>query len=251
MNKNTENKQILSVDRFDEEISLWQLIPCGSGRGTTHLRLIADSILNNNQPLQPTKPLSLLLHGKGGAKKTHASAFLRAIGIDSANRIPAGMLYSLRDMSEYFDSAEAHIITEIDDMHPMLHMNIDSIIEKGEFTTYKYQNEKECHPVTVHVILTANDISDVSPLIVQMVNHVVRLESYTKEQLKLVLIQRLKYCGIESDISEKTLDLLIGDAEPLTLYALIRVLKVAITVMLADSRRIMTDTDIRKAVKLA
>jgi len=251
MNKNTENKQILSVDRFDEEISLWQLIPCGSGRGTTHLRLIADSILNNNQPSVPTKPLSLLLHGKGGAKKTHASAFLRAIGIDSVNRIPAGMLYSLRDLTEYFDSAEACIITEIDDMPPMLHLVIDSIIEKGEYLTCNFRNEKECHPVMVPVILTANDITDVPPLIVQMVNHVVRLENYTKEQVKLVLVQRLKYCGIESAISEKTLDLMIGDAEPLTLYALIRVLKVAITVMLADTRRIMTDFDIRKAVKLA
>lgn len=250
MNNNTENKQILSVDRFDEEISLWQVIPCGSGRGITHLRLIADSILNNNQPLHPTKPLSLLLYGKGGAKKTHASAFLRAIGIDSANRISAGMLYSLRDLTEYFSPAEAYIITEIDDMPPMLHLLIDSIIEKGEYLTYN-RNEKECHPVKVPVILTANDIADVPPLIVQMVNHVVKLENYMKEQLKLILIQRLKYCGIESAISEKTLDLLIGDAEPLTLYALIRVLKVAVTIMRADCRRIMTDADIRKAVKLA
>ena len=86
--KKQEQKDIVSIDQFDEEISLYQLVPAGTGKYLSHLKTIVNSILHNPEQ-QPRKPLSLLVIGSQGTR-TCCRAFLRALALDEINETPEG-----------------------------------------------------------------------------------------------------------------------------------------------------------------
>ena len=60
-----KQEQIISIDQFDEEVSLYQLLPT-DGEGLSHLKMIVNSILHNPEQEQ-RKPVSLLIVGRQGA----------------------------------------------------------------------------------------------------------------------------------------------------------------------------------------
>ena len=98
--KKQEHKHIVSIDQFDEEISLYQLIPAGAGKYLSHLKTVVNSILHNPEQHR-RKPLSLLVVGKSGAK-TCGRAFLRALALDEINETPAQLLHSQNIIHEFF-----------------------------------------------------------------------------------------------------------------------------------------------------
>ncbi|MBN2286881.1 MAG: hypothetical protein JXI43_10570, partial [Tissierellales bacterium] len=87
--KQQKNSQI-KLDEFSN-ISLWQLLPAGDGLGLKKLRSIVNSVLNGQAQRETNKPMSLLITGEAG-KRTHAYAFLRALGISDMHHITANLL---------------------------------------------------------------------------------------------------------------------------------------------------------------
>ncbi len=90
--KKQKEKQIVDLDQFDQTVSLWQLLPSGTGRSTKKLKVIIDS-LHNSPVEQSRKPFSLLISGKQGTR-THARSFLRALGLDHPLELPTQLLQS-------------------------------------------------------------------------------------------------------------------------------------------------------------
>ena len=80
-------QEICDLSEFDNTVSLWQLIPAGKGKALTLLRTIVDSIHNSDNPKLP----SILIIGEEG-KRTHASAFFRALGVKQIDEIHASLL---------------------------------------------------------------------------------------------------------------------------------------------------------------
>ena len=78
------------------------------------------------------------------------------------------------------------------------------------------------------------------------IDHIVELDEYTDQQLELVVLQRLKYCQIEYQ-EEKVLWLIV-EYGCKNLHKIIRLLKDAITIMLADSRTFLTTEDVKKVM---
>ena len=82
----------------------------------------------------------------------------------------------------------------------------------------------------------------------EKIDHIVELEDYTDQQLELAVLQRIKYCQIGYQ-EEKVLQL-IAEYGHKDLHKIIRLLKDAITVMLSDSRTVLTVGDVEKAKRL-
>ena len=81
------------------------------------------------------------------------------------------------------------------------------------------------------------------------INNWIKLEDYTDQQLELAILQRLKY-GQVGYQEEKVLWLVVEYGHK-DLHKIIRLLKDAITIMLADSRTVLTVEDVKKVMSLS
>ncbi len=246
--KKTEIIKTRNLDEFDT-VSLYQLIPSGTGKAIKNLKLILDSILNNPEQ-EPRKPLSILITGKQGLK-THANSFLRAIGIESTNESPAQLFQASQvAMHEFFNpivAVESHLISNIEKLSFANHRILYEILSKGKYSITSFSIGKELVGIYNPVIMTSHDISKVPKYIISKIDHIVSLEDYTTQQLELIVLQRIKYCQI--DYEEGVLKLLVESGAEM-LDCIVRLLKNSITVMLADCRNILTVEDVKKVMGL-
>ena len=247
--KKQEQKQIVGIDEFDETVSLYQLVSPGAGRGLSHLKVIVNSILHNPEQ-QQARPLSLLIIGKQGCR-THARSFIRALGLETISEIPAQLLHAPPPaIYEFFSPlllCDSYIISSVDALYPGILKTLHEIVSKGEYSAYNYQRQcKEVFVVFKPVIMTTSKENKIPDYFLENIDHIVKIEDYTDQQLELIILQRLKYCQIDYQ-EEKVLWLLkeYGNKE---LYKIIRLLKSAMTVMLSDSRTVLTVDDIKKVM---
>ena len=250
--KKQEHKQIISIDQFDEEISLYQLLSPGAGRGLTHLKTIVNSILHNPEQEQ-RKPLSLLIVGKQGAR-THGRSFIRALGLESINEIHALLLHASHNaIHEFFNPLlppQSFLISSIDTLYSSILKTLYEIVSTGKYAGYDYQRGcKEVVAIHAPVVLTAHKQEKIPKYFQEGIDHIVRLEEYSEDQLELIVLQRLKYCGIDYE-DEKVLSLIV-DYGHSNLQNIIRLLKNSITLMLAGNRSVLTAGDVNKGRKIS
>ena len=193
MKKQIKQQPVINLDTF-EDVSLFQMIPSGQGFGQAMLKIFVDSVHNGNGNLT-----SLLITAKEGLT-THASAFLRALGIDNFNQIDASMLYNNHDLYIFFcaQSYQGHIITNLENVMATSQFHLCEILKKQKFQPYNYAEKKpDFYYVPGLVVMTAKDRKKVPESVLKSIDYVVELEDYTKEQLELIILQRLKYAHID------------------------------------------------------
>ncbi len=248
MKKQLEQKPIVDLDQFDQTVSLWQLLPSGTGRSTRKLKVIVDSHLNS-QVEQSHKPFSLLIAGKQGTR-THARSFLRALGLDQPLELPAELLQSTySEVFHFFNPArvcDSYIISSCSQLLESILKTPYEIITTGECSRFNsIKNTTEVIPVFKPIVMCSHSLDKVPLYFQEKIDNIVEIEDYTKQQLILIVLQRIKYCNLGYE--EKVLQLLVeyGCGR---LAIIIRLLKSAITVMLADSRATLTVDDIEKVM---
>ncbi len=224
-------------------------MPSGAGRGLSHIKLIVDSILNNPKQ-ESNKPLTLLITGKQG-KRTHARSFIRALGLEFINESPAHLLQAQPSaISEFFDPlllCESYIISDANLLSPSLLKILHQIMTIGKFSYNNHYNHcKEITAVYHPLIMTSQSKVKIPNYLIEKIDNLVELEDYTDQQLELIVLQRLKYANIDYD-DEKVLEIIVEYGNKY-LHQIIRLLKSAITVMLADSRRVLKVGDVDKVV---
>ncbi len=246
--KKQEEKQILSLDEF-ETVSLWQLIPSGAGRGLKRLRVLVDSMLNSK--VEPSlKPFSLLIAGKQGLR-THARCVLRALGYEYPGELPAHLLQSTANEVYSFFSptkmADSHIISSVSLLYPSVLKTLYEVVSTGEFSRHdNMKKTTEVVPVSNPIVMTTHTKNNVPTYLQEKIDHIVELEDYTDQQLQLIVLQRLKYCGLDYD-EEKVLKLIVEYGLE-KLHDIIRLLKSAIAFTLADSRTTLTVEDVKNVM---
>ena len=247
--KKQQEKKIVDLDQFDSEISLYQLLPSGTGRSIKRLKVIVDSI-HNSKVEQSHKPFSLLISGTQGTR-THARCFLRALGLDHPLELPAQLLQStFAEVFHFFNPirmCDSYIISSASLLLASILKTPYEIITTGECSRFDSINKTtEVVPVSKPIIMTTHNLDKVPTYFQEKVNNVVELEDYTKQQLELIVLQRLKYANIDYQ-EEKVLQQLVeyGCGR---LNIIIRLLKSSITVMLADSRTTLTVDDIERVL---
>ena len=244
-----QKKQIIDIDEFDHTVSLYQLIPAGPGRSISQLKLIVDSIHNNPIEYSHT-PLSLLIAGKQGTR-TRARCFLRALGLEYTNEMPshflqspANLIYDFFSPMKFYDS---HIVSDIDSLYSAPQKVIYEIISKGRYSVHDFHDKTTTLvPVYNPIIMTTDSEDKIPKYFKEKISHIIKIDDYIDQQLELIVLQRLKYCGIEYG-EEKVLSLLVAYGNN-NLHQIIRILKDAITIMKSDSRNVLTTDDVKKVM---
>jgi hypothetical protein len=246
--KNETQKKIFDLDEFDETISLWQLMPSGTGKAGKFLKFIVDSVLNNDPSLR-TKPVSLLITGYQ-AKRSHGRCFLRALGIEEIQEIPSNLLQTTTAVRNFFDRpglGKGYLISNAQMLSNAVQINLLNILTKGEFylNTDTLKNT-ETFAVPSSLVLTAPDKKSVPICLAQKVEYSIEIEPYTDTQLELIVLQRLKYCGVDYQDEELLKYIVIAGMK--NLYCTITLIKLAITIMLSDCRTTLMMSDVKRAL---
>jgi hypothetical protein len=243
---NNHSKQQLTIDlNTFSDVSLFQLIPSGSGSGLSHLKVLVDSVLNGGAKLN-----SILITGKTGLT-THASAFLRALGIENYNQIYASMFHNSHEFYTFFctQQNDGYIINHIENIGTSAQYYLCQILKKQQFSPYNYMESRhDTYDVPGLLVMTARERKKVPEPIAKNVNHVVEIEEFSTEQLSLVILQRLKYANIDYE-DEYILSEIVQYGEQ-DLQKSICFLKTCIAVMQADGRSRLQKEDIVKAGRL-
>ena len=252
MKKQTENKSVKSVDEFDTTVSLWQLLPSGVGSGLKRLKIIVDSI-HNSKVDNGLKPFSLLIVGKQGML-TCARAFIRALGLEFPYELPVPLIQTTQSEIYNFFSptrgCDSFILSSIELLYPPALKTIYEIISNGQYSVYNNMNRTtELIPMFNPVIMTTCNKKQIPQYFTEKIDHIVTLEEYTDQQLELVVLQRLKYSQV--DYQEEKVLWLIVEYGSKDLHKIIRLLKDAITIMLSDSRTVLTVEDVKKVMSLS
>ena len=244
MKKQQKQQDVVDLDSFDD-VSLFQMIPSGSGMGLSHLKTLVDSVHNGRAKLN-----SLLLTGKEGLQ-THSSAFIRALGIENYNQIGSSLLLSPPSLHPFFcqGSYQAFIISNCEKLVPVVQTPIYHVLTKQQFGLYNYHTgSPDIYPVPGLVLLTTKNSKKVPAPIANAVNHSVQLEDYTAEQLELVILQRLKYAKIDYE-NEYILQDIVRYGHN-NLRQSIRFLKCCIAVMQSQGRQKLDVEDVIKSARL-
>lgn len=243
--KDKKTNQILDLQDAFDDVSLYQLIPSGTGMSLSHLKTIVDAVHNGGATLN-----SVLLTGKEGLN-THASALLRALAVDNVNEIDASFLRDPTSIHQFFciNEFDGFLISNCehlcDDVKPKLHQ----ILKEKFFTLYNYVRRKhDVFWVPDIIVLTGKSLAQIAQPIKETVQHMIQLEDYTEQQLILIVLQRLKYSNIDYE-NETVLQGVVKCGNN-NLKLCIQFLKCCVAVMQAEGRQIMTLKDIARAAHL-
>lgn len=244
MKKQKKQQEIIDLDNFDDDISLWQMIPCGKGMGLSHLKVIVDSVLNGQARLN-----SLVIVGKEGLT-THSFAFLRAIGSEIVNQVDGSLIHHTSGTHQFFctENYDGYIISNVDKISSDVKGHLFTILSQKHFTPYNYlQKGMDLFEIPQPVIMTSKDLKRIPEPILKNVQHVVKLEDYDSEQRILIILQRLKYAHVEYENDAVLSDI----AKYGNLKQCIRFLKCSVAIMQSQDRQILMGKDVQRASRLS
>jgi hypothetical protein len=232
---------------FDQSISLYQMIPTGNGKGLSLLKKIVDYIHTS----KPTRLPSILIVGGQGIR-THARAYLRALGLEDTREIDGSLLQACSSLVDYSRNSSpdtGYIITGLHNLDKQVQPQMIEILSKRTFSLYNYVKEsKETYCVQGLLVMTSRAINLIPPPMRQMFDYQVEIEPYTFQQKILAVLQRLRYCSLGYE-SEQVLEeiTLRGDG---VLRKMVQLIQICITLISTDGRTEIGLKDVKKAVDL-
>jgi hypothetical protein len=246
--KKSEEKRIPELAEFDQSVSLYQLIPAGTGKGLSLLKKIVDYILT----AKPIRIPSVLITGGHGIR-THASAFLRALGLEDTREMDGFLLQPCSSLIDYFRNPSAnttgYIITGAHQLDAQVQVKMSDILNRRKFNMFNFIKEaKETYGVEGVLVLTAPLISMVPESIRRAIDYHVAIEQYTHQQQILAVLQRLKYCALGYE-SEQVLEeiTLRGNGN---IRQMVQLIQICITLISTDGRTEIELRDVKKAADL-
>lgn len=238
MQDKTYNGTVKSVDEYDSEACLWNLV---GGNGLRFLQKLADT---DHLIEKRNRPLSILLSGKQSTT-LYSTCFLRALAME-ISCTPAQMLFR-GGLVEYFIPSNAdsgYIIENIESLGMANQPHFLQILQTGMFTQYDSCNKSyNTYPVFGIVLMTCKDIKQVIPQITKSADYIINIEDLTKEQVRQIIRMRFKYAHVEYE-GDKIIEMLaVGNS----LRTIVSIMKMAIVEMLAKGRSCLMEQDVLKA----
>jgi hypothetical protein len=245
--KKSEENHIVDLADFDQSISLYQMIPAGSGKGLSLLKKIVDYILT----AKPARIPSVLIVGAQGIR-THARAFLRALGIEDVRETDGMLLQPCSALIDYFRNPSqdtGYIISGSHNLDKLVQPLFVDILTNQKFNMYNFVREnRETYCVQGVLVLTSRAITLLPPPMRQLFDYIIEIEPYANDQKILIGLQRIKYCGIGYR-SEEVLEEIVMRTNG-NLRQMIHLLQIAITLISSEGRMELDIQDIRKAADL-
>ncbi len=97
---------------FDENISLWNIVPSGLGTGLGELRKLIDYIFIEH----PHKLPSILITGAEG-KRTHARALINSLAIETIKNCPSRYFDAGISSRQFFHDSSPNSAYIIENIH--------------------------------------------------------------------------------------------------------------------------------------
>ena len=251
MKKQKDRQPIKNIDEYEQYVNLSNLISGGNQKSHTKLRKIIDQIETDRFCNSDFTYPSLLITGKAG-KNTTAKAFAKTLCFDEIREIPALHIDSFYGILHTFSNdsmSVAYIIQNIDDLRTGIILPLQQILKGGSFSQYNYiSDDVDYYSVEGMIVITANEIDKVTKTIVDEVDHIVRLELYTPQQLELIVLQRLRFAHIEIE-SDQILKSIVqfGQSDP---QRIIRFLRDCYVSMRSEGRVKLLMEDVRTAMRM-
>jgi hypothetical protein len=254
MNQDQKNEYV-DLENYDTSVSLWQMVPSGQGKGLGKLQLIVDAV--HSGPIgHSTKPLSVLIAGE--AKKTHSRAFLRALGAVDIAELPAYLLtlrYGFSDFVASQESFDGLLLTNIEQTAVYYMRCLYQYLKEGRYLIKNLSKLDETpFPFDIvygqcPIVLTTADINIIPSFVKQTIDYVVMIEPYTEEQIKQILVQRIKYLGTIEYEGQSLIDRIVELGKG-KLEKSISLLKDSLLVMHSEGKTTLTHHHLDRVVKL-
>jgi len=253
--KQDQKKEYVDLEDYDSSVSLWQMVPSGNGKGLNKLQLIVDAV--HSGPIgHSSKPLSILIAGE--AKKTHSRAFLRALGSVDIAELPSYLLtlrYGLSDFVASQEVFDALLLTNIEQTAVYYMRCLYQYMKEGRYLVKNLSKLDETpFPFDIvygqcPIVLTTSDINVIPAFLKQTIDFVVTIEPYTEEQIKQILVQRIKYLGTIDYEGQILIDKLVEIGKG-KLDKSIALLKDSLLAMHAEGKTLLTLKHVERAMLL-
>ncbi len=250
-----DQKIYVDLEDYDSSISLWQMVPSGQGKGLGKLQLLVDAV--HSGPIgHSSKPLSVLIAGE--AKKTHSRAFLRALGATDIAELPAYLLTLRFGLSDFVASQQTFdglLLTGIEQTAVYYMRCLYQYLKEGRYLIKNLSRIDETPlPFDIvygqcPIVLTTSDINVIPAFVKQTIDFVVTIEPYTEEQIKHILVQRIKYLGT-IDYEGQSLIAKIVELGKGKLDKSISLLKDSLLAMHSEGKTTLTHHHLDRVVKL-
>jgi hypothetical protein len=253
--KQDQKKEYVDLEDYDSSVSLWQMVPAGQGKGLGKLQLIVDAV-HSGHIGHSSKPLSILIAGE--AKKTHSRAFLRALGAVDIAELPAYLLtlrFGLSDFVASQESFDGLLLTGIEQTAVYYMRCLYQYLKEGRYLIKNLSKLDETpFPFDIvsgqcPIVLTTSDINVIPAFVKQTIDFVVTIEPYTEEQIKQILVQRIKYLGTIEYEGQALIDKLVEIGKG-KLDKSIALLKDSLLAMHAEGKTLLTLKHVERAIKL-
>lgn len=243
--KNTK-QQVYKFEEFNEHVSLWNMIPAGDGASLVLLRKILDGIQSGAFNRAP----SIFIIGEGA--DIYALALANSLCSGNVRHIEGRYLTGTNDQVSFWGDSlfdTVHIINE-----PQTTGLNESVIwhilknRVCKFRSFDRNNVQYIH-VNGTIILTATDLKRIPSQLIRASNFKVIIDSYTQQQLELIVHQRLNFCGVDYGDNEDILKSIIEYGNG-NLNLILDFLKVCILMIQSEGEEKLNLKLIERASKL-
>ena len=235
-----------TIDDFEIDTHLWNIFTGGSGKSLIMLKKIVDAI----QWQKVDKMPSILLYG-GEGRTLLAKALINSLVIEDLREVDS-RYFDCGIPSEFFfeDSlyGTAHLITNIQNIRGTFESNLWQYLKFGRCRYDHYAKGTSYIHCNGLIVLTSLTL-EIPKQILDAVDYKIEVEPFNNSQLELVILQRLKYCGIGYSEDEAILKKIVEVGK--SLKNTMALLKTAITIMNSEGRNGLTLKDIDMAAKLS
>lgn len=242
--KKTKQQQQYKYEEFSKHISLWNCIPAGQGNSLVLLRKIVNGIQSGSFTRNP----SIVIVGENS----------RELGIATANTLCSPDIREIeskyfnitKNIMDFFSDSTfetVHIITN----NGTIGINesvLWSFLKKREYKFSRIDGSWEIIYPHGTIIICAEEIKLVPPSLVRVVDFKVNIESYTQDQLELIVHQRLRFCGIDYNDDEEVLKNIIEYSQG-EVWRIIDLIKICILLVQNEGRKLTVKT-VKQASKL-
>lgn len=250
-----EQKVIYELEDFESQCHLWSIVPGGSGKGIVKLRKIVDSIQAGNFTNPYKKLPSFLIVGDSGTgKNIVVKAIVNSLILTDVRECHARYLDNGIHSTLFFKDSlhgTAHIVTNIEHLTVAAESVLWRYLKHGfckyfNYSTREFDLVQQCNGM---IAITARNKSKISQSILGAVDHVIELEQYTQEQVKIIVHQLLSvFCKIPYD-GEQVLQEIVNEGVGM-IGLVIEFLKECIMVMKAEMLDCLDMEVIEKAKRI-
>ena len=247
MKQQEEQKYVNLIDEFEDYVSLYTII--SKDVNIIKLQKISDKILHDKYGNPNCRYPSILITGSIG-KRTHAIALLRSLGIANYKVIESQLYGPPSCSMQHFSSEnEGIILCNVEHLDMYCQKIVLDVIRTSQFGLYNYFDRKEeIFNYNGLLIMTCGDMSKIHEQIYKSVSHFVQILPYHSTELKLMVLQRLKFSGIDIEDDSVVEEIVQQGGD---IQNIVRFMKDCVMMMKADGRSsLLEKVDVTMAMRL-